>query len=160
NDRAIPDQDACERKEINMASNVQTTRTLAQIAGPYMALLGLALAVRHNSIKVILHDLEQSPAVMFSLGLVTLLIGLIMLVLHHSWRTAAEIVISLLGLLITVRGAILLAAPEMVSGMMRQFEGYATLAWLSAAVTIILGGWLIYEGYLRNWRERGARATR
>jgi drug/metabolite transporter (DMT)-like permease len=123
---------------------------MTRIAGPFLIILGLAVALRRDTVDGVMRGLAESPAVMFFVGVLTVLIGIVVLVLHHGWRTPAEVAISFLGLLLTVRGGLLLAAPELVRTVMRRVEANAAIVWLGAALTILVGGWLAYEGYGRR----------
>jgi uncharacterized protein YacL len=141
---------AGEGKEPLLATTSRTARTLAQIAGPFLVLFGLSLALRQGELAAVLDALQHEPAVTFVLALVTLLIGLVMLAYQHTWRTPLEVVLSLLGVLTAVRGAALLLIPNFVAAMAAQALAAHATAWIAAAVLILLGLWLAYEGFLKK----------
>ena len=133
-----------------MASDTQTTRILARVAGPFLALIGLAVALRRDSLSELLAGLEREPAAVFGLGLITLLLGLVVLALHHRWRRPVELVLSLLGVLMVIRGAVLLVAPGVLAEILVQAEPMLPFAWVGGFAAIALGLWLGYEGYVRR----------
>jgi uncharacterized membrane protein HdeD (DUF308 family) len=130
-------------------SDTATTRILARIAGPFVAASGLAVAVRRDAVVGIVDGLEHDPALVFVLGIFTLLIGVILLVFHNRWGSPVQAVLSLLGWLSVIRGLVLLFVPDLVLALARPAvsPGPAVAAGL---ITLLIGLWLSYEGYVRK----------
>jgi hypothetical protein len=133
-----------------MVSDTQTTRILARVAGPFIALIGAAVALRGEGLGELLSGLEREPGAIFSLGLITLLLGLVMLVLHHRWRSPLQIVLSAFGVLMVVRGAVFLVAPGLLTWLVGYAQPMIAYAWLAGLAAVLLGLWLAYEGYFRR----------
>ncbi len=133
-----------------MMSEAQTTRTLAQIAGPFLTLIGAALALRPGVVGELITDWSARPVSVFGLGLFTLLTGLVGMVLHHRWRTPLQIFLSVLGVLLIVRGCVLLLFPSPVMGLVNHANAALPLSWIAGLLAIVLGLWITYQGFINN----------
>ena len=132
-----------------MAADAATTRILARIAGPYVALIGVAVVARADGLESIVRGLAADPALVFTLALFTLLVGLLITVFHTRWATPAAVVLTALGWLTLLRGVALLAAPDLVLRF-----AWAALAGfpmrIAGVAALLIGLWLAYEGYGRK----------
>src|SRR5262245_59067219 len=78
------------------------TRSMARIIGPFLLILGAAIALRAETLPMLLPAFTQDAPLPFVTGLVTLAIGLVMIAAHNWWNSPAAIAISTLGWLTAV----------------------------------------------------------
>lgn len=127
--------------------NGVSTQTMARILGPFVAVIGGAVALRADAMTAIVPAfLGDAPLVLIT-GAFTLALGLVMVAAHQRWNNAAAIVISVLGWLTALRGAVLLLAGDFV-GTIAPYVVNAVGALAAVGVaTALLGLWLTFVGW-------------
>ena len=134
-----------------MDRRAEPTRTLARIAGPWMLLAGVAVALRRDRMMGVLDAFAADPALSFVSGVFTLLLGLIVIAVHQKWGGVTQVIISLLGWLLALRGAVLLFAPEDMVALAHRVVGYGPGPMgVAGAVMAVIGLYLTLIGYARK----------
>jgi hypothetical protein len=128
--------------------NPARTWLMARIVGPFLAILGAAVALRAQTMPLLAPALMQDAPLVFVTGIVTLAIGLVMIAAHNWWNSPAAIVISLLGWLTAVRGAVLLLAPDIVATIAGSALQSPIPALVAGVVMAVIGGWLTFIGWV------------
>jgi hypothetical protein len=130
-----------------MTQPSQSTTVLARIAGPLLAITGLALSARPAFISQMIDRFASDPSAPILWGFVALLLGLTVLAFHQRWSGPVEIAITLLGWILIVRGVILLFVPEQAIEVARTVLNAAPHATVAAgAVVAVIGAWLSFVG--------------
>jgi hypothetical protein len=131
-------------------SDPARTRLMARIVGPFLLVLGASVALRMQTLPALLLAFVEDAPLLFVAGFVTLAIGLVMVAAHNWWNTPAAIVISILGWLTTVRGAVLLLAPDVVTTLAgNAMQSPSPAIGIGAgAVMALIGLWLAFVGWL------------
>ena len=124
-----------------------TTRFCARIIGPLMLIIGAVVAARYATIAQMIPGILQDAPLAFVTGIFTLMTGVILFAAHHHWSNATAIVISLLGVLTIVRGAILMLDPSFAAGVATHALQAGPGAWVGAGVAILIGLWLTWAGW-------------
>ena len=91
------------------------TRAFARVIGPFVCVAAGILAIRAPQLHTFLPAFFGSPIWPVFLGALLLLGGISIIAFHRNWTGAAAIAISLLGWFTALRGAILMALPEVVA---------------------------------------------
>ena len=124
------------------------TRVMARILGPFMAIIGCAVALRADAMTLILPGfLKDAPLVLIT-GVFTLALGLVIIVAHQRWDSAAAIVISVLGWITAIRGALLLLASDFVATVAPYVVHSRGALMLIGGVIALIGLWLTRMGWL------------
>ena len=128
-------------------SNTVSTQTMARILGPFVAIIGCAVALRAKALTVIVPGfLDDAPLVLIT-GAFTLALGLIMIAAHQRWNSAPAIIISVIGWVTAVRGALLLLAGEFVGTIASYVVVAAGAITAVGVVATVLGLWLVFMGW-------------
>lgn len=123
-----------------------STRSMARVIGPFVIVLGAALLLRADAMVQLVPGYLQNAQLMLLTGVVTLLVGLIMVAAHHSWNGLAAIVITIFGILTALRGAVILLAPDLLERLWGSLGG--PHAFLIACPILVLAGlWLTFVGW-------------
>ena len=80
-------------------------------------------------------------------GAFTLALGLIMIAAHQRWDSGAGIVISVLGWITAIRGAVLLLAADFVGTIAPYVIQFPPALMVGATVLAALGLWLSFVGF-------------
>lgn len=124
------------------------TRVLARIVGPYLVVVAVTMFARRAALPLLLRAFMQDAPLVLATGAFTLIAGLVIVAMHHHWTGAAAIVISLIGVAAAVKGALLMAAPEIGAGMTASIVRAPLLLLVAAGVELLLGVWLTLVGWL------------
>jgi hypothetical protein len=144
------------------ASRAAATRICARIAGPFLLFTALAIFSRYESLPMVLPAFAQNEQLLLVTGAFTTITGLTMLAFHHHFSSPPAAVLSVIAILITVRGLSLCAAPEFVIGVALEVAHAPVVMLIVTAICILLGGWLSYVGWvaksIQPWRVETHRA--
>lgn len=121
---------------------------LAQIIGLYCILVGIAMILHPKRFKVMLNDFINSPAVLNLAGIITLILGIILIVFHNIWIWSWIVLITIIAWFTLIRGIIDLFVPEFAIKMAKRLESSSNFYYVSAIITLIVGLILGYYGFV------------
>jgi hypothetical protein len=128
---------------------MQTSIFLAKLIGPILLVAGVAMLVNRKEMDALAQEFLRSRALLLLLGLIDLAIGLAIVLTHNVWLADWRLIITLLGWLLLVRGAVRMLVPDQVRAFGTKFLRNANVVTGSLAVTTALGLVLSYFGYVR-----------
>jgi hypothetical protein len=128
---------------------MQTSIFIAKLIGPIMLVAGIAMLVNRKELDALAQELLRSHALLFLLGLIDLAIGLAIVLTHNVWVADWRLIITLLGWLLMLRGAVRVMIPDQVKPLGAKLLKNANAVTASLAVTTVLGLVLSYFGYVR-----------
>ena len=128
---------------------MQTSIFLAKLLGPILLVVGGALLVNRKDLDALAQELLRSRLLLFLFGLIDLAIGLAIVLTHNVWVADWRLIITLLGWLLMVRGAVRILIPEHAKALGAKLLKNANAVTGSLAVTAGLGLVLSYFGYAR-----------
>jgi hypothetical protein len=105
---------------------------LASISGPFMTILGLWMLFCTHNLKRTWASIKSSEVAIYFSGVLNLLLGLIILSLYNVWSFNPEVLVTLLGWVVVVRGVLRLFAPEFVIRL--TVENYNSLTLMKVAL--------------------------
>jgi len=121
---------------------------LAKLLGLYCIIATLAMMTRKQSAVTTVKALIASPPLLMLVEVIGLAGGLAMILGHNIWSGGAlPVVVTLVGWLMAIRGAGLLALSP--NATMKLFEAlrYEQLFYVYMSATLILGLYLTYAGF-------------
>ena len=128
---------------------MQTSIFIARLIGPVLLVTGVALLVNRKDFDALVQEFLRSRALLLLVALVDLAVGLAIVLTHNVWVADWRIIITLLGWLLLVRGAVRLLIPDQVKALGTKVLGNANVVTGSLAVVTVLGLVLSYFGYVR-----------
>ncbi|GAM97597.1 hypothetical protein U91I_01224 [alpha proteobacterium U9-1i] len=129
------------------AESTQRTQTLARIVGPFLLVAAATVATRAGSIDLLFPAFFQDAPLVLITGVFTLMAGLTMFAAHHHWDTPPAIAISVLGVLTTFRGIVLMLAPAMAASLASGVAASPVVPLALAVLVALLGAWLTFLGW-------------
>lgn len=124
----------------------ETTLFLSRIIGPVMVVLAVGIMANHNFYKKLYMELEKSPLPVLLAGILTLVSGILIVMKHNFWTSAAEIVVSLFGLLLLVKGLFWLLIPGVPMKIGKKFADSAAFPYV-LLIPLAIGAYLSWFGY-------------
>lgn len=123
-----------------------TTTLLAQMWGPTILAIGLGIFVSRAYYIKLYRDLQKQSMAMLLFAMVTIPAGVAQIYFHNTWNTFPEIVISLLGWGLLLKGVIFAVIPGFVDKA-ADWEADSKLVPFAGALMLIAGIYLIGFGF-------------
>lgn len=119
------------------------TLRLAELIGLYMIVIGIGGLGAPLRWRQMMDDLEHSPALVMALGFSVFAVGAALVLIHSIWRDPLSVIVSAIGHVVLIEGALLLAVPAPLLRIGRWSLNF-TRAW--AIVSIVFGILLFLAG--------------
>ena len=126
-----------------------TSIFLARLIGPFALALGLALVFQGTGFRAFASEFMASPALIFLSGVITLPAGLAIVLTHNVWTPDWRGVITIVGWLAVVTGAIRMIFPQQAAAKARGLIAQPLIPKIGAAIWLAIGALLCFYGYIR-----------
>jgi hypothetical protein len=121
---------------------------LAKFLGLYCIIVAVAMITRKQTAVATVKALIANPPLLLLVEVIGLAAGLAMILGHNIWSGGAlTIVVTLVGWLMAIRGAGLLALSPRATTKLFDALRYEQLFYVYMAATLILGAYLTYAGF-------------
>lgn len=125
------------------------TRIFARVLGPYFVIVPVIIVVRASDMRTLLSEFGANSVWPWMTGAFLLMAGLIVIAFHQYWKTAAAVIVSLLGWVLALRGLFLLAFPKTFMSMANSAIDASAL-WITLYICVAaIGLYLTYVGWKR-----------
>ncbi len=122
---------------------------LARLIGPLMLAVGIGIFVNGAVYRMLADEFLRSRALIYLSGLLTMTAGLALILTHNVWRADWPVIITILGWLAAIGGAVRIIAPQGTERVGRQVLKYKHGLTIAGAVWLAVGAVLCLFGYLR-----------
>ena len=122
---------------------------LARLIGPLMLTVGIGIFVNGAIYRMLADEFLRSRALIYLSGLLTMTAGLALILTHNVWRPDWPVIITILGWLAAIGGAVRIVAPQGTERVGRQMLKYKHGLTIAGAVWLAVGAVLCLFGYLR-----------
>lgn len=120
---------------------------LAKLLGLMLLICGAFILLNKDRVKPIIDNLHSQPALLMLAGMLNVLFGLLIILSHPHWTMGWQVIITILGYLILIKGLLRLFAPKQNDELTRQLiQGQGVL--ITGIVTLVLGVILFWAGFL------------
>ena len=141
-----------------MSSSEQSqirTRMFARVLGPYFLIVPATIAARGSYMRTLFSEFGANPMWPWLYGAILLMSGLVIIAFHQYWRSAAAVIVSLLGWFLAVRGLLLLTVPQTYDAAANALtgpvaDGLVRVFFISLAM---VGLYLTYVGWITEVRR-------
>ena len=120
---------------------------IAQILGPLYVIVALGMFSKPERFAALVTELEAQPGLTVGWGVTALAFGLLVLAFHDSWRADWTVLVTLIGWLATIKGVLMILAPEMLFGLGKGLLAPPSRARIWAVGPLVLGAFLTAAGY-------------
>ena len=129
--------------------DMQNSIFIARLVGPLMLAVAAALFIDRAAFKSMAEEFLQSRALLYLSGILTMLAGVAIILTHNVWGANWRVVITLLGWLMAIGGAIRIVAPGRTQAWGRGFLRYPSGTLIAGAIWLAFGAVLTFYGYFR-----------
>ena len=123
------------------------TRAFARIIGPWLVIAPGIIVLRAPDMGALASEFFKSELFVWFAGALLLFAGLSILAFHQYWSSVAAVLISLFGWILTLRGLVLMAAPQLYERAASSMDAIP-LVRLIFGVLVAVGFYLTYVGWL------------
>ena len=124
------------------------TLFLAQIMGVYFLVVGAGVLMNPARMRNAMDEAKQSYILPYFDGAIALVIGLLIVLTHNIWDGLLASLVSIVGWVAVLEGVLMLTLPQKtISVMMQKFVG-ANLGRFIGVVSVAIGLYFIYSGFL------------
>jgi len=122
---------------------------LARLIGPLMLAVGIGIFVNGAIYRMLADEFLRSRALIYLSGLLTMTAGLALILTHNVWRADWPVIITILGWLAAIGGAVRIIAPQGTERVGRQMLKHKHGLTIAGAVWLAVGAVLCFFGYVR-----------
>lgn len=90
------------------------TVKIAKIVSAYLIVTGIGFLVSSEFYETLISHKATNPILINLSGMVHFFIGMTILVMHCKWKNILQILVSSLGLMFFIKGALLIAIPKLI----------------------------------------------
>ncbi len=124
---------------------------LSRLIGLFSLILAVSELMHKTEMVGIAAELVQVPAVLFILGILTLLGGLAMVLAHNVWAGGVTpVVVTLVGWIVLVRGVVLVTISPINAVAALEAVHFADYYYVYVAIPALLGIYLTFVGFSTN----------
>ena len=105
--------------------------------------VGVAMSLKPDSIKAGIDSFLKSPGMMFIVGVVSTLLGAMIVSWHNSWGSLTEIIVSIVGWGSLLKGFMILAFPKDLKTFVGKMYKTDTCIRIWGLVVLVLGAVLM-----------------
>lgn len=125
---------------------MDTTIFLAQVWGPVLVAVGLGFFISRSYYVKIYRDLEKAPLAVLFFGMFAMAAGVMHLLVHNTWGSPQQIVVSFLGWGLLLKGAVCTVVPKWADRG-GDWALDAKVVPAAGGLALILGVYLSWVGY-------------
>jgi hypothetical protein len=125
---------------------MQASILLAKIFSIYFVVIGLSMLCCVDSFRSRAHAYMNNEGVMLLGGIITLLLGILLILMHSIWVYDWRLLVTILAWLTFVKGIIHVSCPHIAKRMMQNVDSQLAYR-ISALVCLIIAVYLGYHGF-------------
>ncbi|WP_019217878.1 hypothetical protein [Legionella tunisiensis] len=120
---------------------------LARVIGWYFVIISLYMLCCQQALKAIITDILGQRALMFFIGILTVVLGLLLVISHNVWVMGWPVIITLIAWLVLIGGVFRLINPELLTKIARKWLRNPAYLIIAAIIYLLIGLFLLYKAY-------------
>lgn len=125
----------------------ETTLFLVQVMGPIFAIVGLGIILNSHNLAKAFKDLNKEPFALFMASMAMIALGMAIVLKHFLWGSLPEVLVSIVGLAILVKGVMLAIMPNAFNKLIDSILS-PLLARAGGVIWLIGGTYFCYIGFV------------
>ena len=123
------------------------TRGFARALGPFLVIFAATIASRSAEMGAIASGFFQDGPLALVTAAFTFGIGCAMLAAHHHFNSLASVVITVFGIVTTLRGALLAISPRSLAPLVEHFLAQPGVILIPVTIAVLIGAYLSFIGW-------------
>jgi hypothetical protein len=146
----------CDDPEVTMSP---LTRYLSRLLGVFLLVTAVSEWTQPGLLTVVAPAMVDQPGLLWVSGMLTFAAGLAIVLGHNVWGDPSAAVVSLLGWMMTIKGAGLLLVPAAGWTAMLAAIHYPSHSSVYTIIPALSGAYLTYAGFVRQRQQRAGRES-
>jgi hypothetical protein len=130
-----------------MEKHMQIANKIAIIAGSALLIVGLSLFINPYA-NAAMSDLANNKGLLWVTALITFVTGTVTLALYNTWSKDWRVLVTLLGWLAVIKGAVLILFPQSMTLYLSFLSD--TVLTFSGIYAVVLGGIFLFLGVTKK----------
>ena len=126
-----------------------TSIFLARLIGPLFLAVGVGLLVNTTVYRKLAEEALRSHALIYISGVLTMTAGLAIVLTHSVWTADWRVLITVLGWLATIGGAVRIVCPQRIEAIGHRMLARPAAMKVGGGVWLAVGALLCFFGYFR-----------
>ncbi len=126
------------------------TRYVSRLLGVFLLVMAVSEWTQPGLLTVIAPAMLDQPGLLWVSGMLTFVAGLAIVLGHNVWSDPAAAVVSLLGWIMTIKGAALLLVPAAGWTVLLGALHYPSHSGVYTIIPAVAGAYLTYAGFFRH----------
>jgi len=126
---------------------MDTTEFIARIIGPIYIVVSIGIVACADTYRKMILEYLESPALCYLGGFLALIFGLLILNFYHAWRADWTVIITIIGWLGAIKGALLIIYPKAVLGYSKKLISSTSGMRAMGVGALLFGLYLSGKGY-------------
>lgn len=116
---------------------------IAEVMGIMMVGLGLSILFNKKTVMSVLEEATRSLGQLWTWGLVTLVMGAVVVTLNNVWSSGLQLLVTILGWLMLIKGLYIVILPNLAASMYKKANKGAVMI-IAGLILLVLGLVLLY----------------
>jgi hypothetical protein len=125
---------------------LETSIYLAKLIGPIYLVVAIGMLLNQGHFRAMAKEIAASPALFYLTGVIALIIGGLIVLLHNVWQ-GWPIVVTLLGWAAILKGVVRTVLPAQSAIWVQKVTGNVNAMTAAALVALALGAYLTAMGF-------------
>ncbi|KPK39245.1 MAG: hypothetical protein AMJ78_08800 [Omnitrophica WOR_2 bacterium SM23_29] len=126
---------------------METSIFIARIFGLCYLIIGAGLMFNRKAFQQVMDDFCKNAALVFYGGILALVIGVVIILIHNVWVANWTVIITIIGWLALIKGIWLIVFPNTVSKFMQAYQKNESLLIVHSIGALIFGAVLTFFGF-------------
>ncbi|HEU0081096.1 MAG TPA: hypothetical protein VFQ72_03680 [Candidatus Paceibacterota bacterium] len=126
---------------------MDTTIFLARVWGPIILAVGIGIFASRSYYAKVYRDLEKDALAALLFGIVAMAAGIVQILVHDSWSSFPQGLVSFLGWALLAKGIAFVVAPKLVDRSGDYWAGKGLIP-VAGLLTLVGGAYLCWFAYL------------
>jgi hypothetical protein len=135
------------------------TRYLSRLLGVFLLVMAVSEWTQPGLLTVVAPAMLDQPALLWVSGTLTFASGLAIVLGHNVWSDPVAAVVSLLGWMMTIKGAAILLVPAAGWIALLGALHYPSHSGVYTIIPALAGAYLTYSGFARQRQQRAERES-
>jgi len=130
---------------------MNTSKIIARLIGPLFLVMGLGMVAETNLVRALSAEFLSNLSLIYLAGMITLVVGLAIVNAHNLWVADWRVIITILGWLSIVGGAVRVLFPGEVQVLGANMIASPSAMMIGGIVTLVIGAVLSWCAYQDIW---------
>ncbi len=130
---------------------MNTSKIIARLIGPLFLVMGLGMVAETNLVRALSAEFLSNLSLIYLAGMITLVVGLAIVNAHNLWVADWRVIITILGWLSIIGGAVRVLFPAEVQALGANMIASPSAMLIGGIVTLVIGAVLSWFAYQDLW---------